>query len=94
MHLLHFHARGRYAPLIGLKIELAPFCGPKFGRTDKDQRPQLEGAYDGEIALIAINIAQKLGYLFRLGDGGSVGDRFWGVLRRVGLLPDSAWLGP
>ena len=36
--LPHLHALGRDAPLGGLQVDFAPFCGPEFAGTNKDER--------------------------------------------------------
>ena len=56
----HFHAFGRDTPFPGLKVEFFPLSGPQFRGTGEDQRSQLQGTDQREIAFIGVDIPQKL----------------------------------
>ena len=56
----HFHAFRRDAPFPGLKVEFFPLSGPQFRGTGEDQRSQLQGTDQREIAFIGVDIPQKL----------------------------------
>lgn len=75
VHLLYFHACGwKRHSLVSKSNSRHSAARSSVGRTK--QRAQLQSAYNGEIALIVINIRQKLGHLFRFGDGGSARDPY------------------
>ena len=61
----HFHAFGRDTPFPGLKVKFLPLSGPQFRGTGEDQRSQLQGTDQREIAFVGVDVPQKLTDFFR-----------------------------
>ena len=56
-----FHSLGRYAPFFLFQIKLGPFCGAKLCGADKGQDEQPQGVFRDCVAVVAIELLEKLG---------------------------------
>ena len=66
---LHFHAFGWDSPFGFLEIEFIPARASKLTGTDEDQRGQLEGAGDGELAFVVVDCPEEFSDFLGIDDG-------------------------